>query len=294
MRPIHPSRRTTVVLFVLACCSVFLVSACSLATVGYAYAPSLATWRASSYFGLDSEQRSSFKKSMERVHAWHRREELPHVLNTLSELQRMSGGTLTEADGLRVVRRVQDHYRLVVGRVIDETSSLVPLLEQAQIDTLERSLADDGAEFDETWIDAKPAKVRAARFERFLDQSEDWLGRLEPEQRRWVQGRLDDISVDYAAWRADRHRRQTEFVELMKQGAARLQPVSTAPVADLRRWALDWDSGRSVEQRARIDRALGEYIRLWVELINGATPAQRAHLADKLAYYIASLKGEIQ
>ena len=294
MRLIQSLRRATVMLFVLACCSVLLVSACSLATVGYAYAPSLATWRANGYFGFDSEQRILFKQSMERVHAWHRREELPLILDSLRELQAMSGRTLTETDGLRVVRLVQDHYRLVVGRVIDETSSLLPLIEQAQVNALERHIADDDAEFDETWIDAKPAKVRAARFERFLDQAEDWLGRLEPEQRRWLQGRLDRIPVDYAAWRADRHRRQAEFVELMKQGGARFQPVSAAPVADLRRWALDWDSGRSVEQRARIDRALGEYVRLWVELVNGANPAQRVHLADKLGYYISSLKGEIQ
>lgn len=294
MRPIQSSRRTRAVLFVLACCSVLLVSACSLATVGYAYAPSLATWRASSYFALNSEQRDSFKKSMERVYAWHRREELPRVLDTLRELQAMSRRVLTETDGLRVVREVQDHYRLVVGRVIDESSSLLPLLEQAQVETLERHLADDDAEFDETWIDAKPIKVRAARFERFLDQAEDWLGRLEPEQRRWLQGRLDGIPVDYVAWRADRLRRQSEFVELFKRGESNLQPVSTEPVANLRRWALDWNSGRSLEQRARIDRALGEYVRLWVELINGATPDQRVYLADKLGYYISSLEGEIQ
>jgi hypothetical protein len=284
MQLVQSVRFTPVLIFVLACCIALLVSACSLATVGYAYAPSLATWRASSYFGLSSELRASFKESMERVHAWHRREELPRILDTLRELQAMSGRTLTEADGLRVVRDVQDHYRLVVGRVIDETSSLLPLLQQAQIDTLERQLGENDAEFDETWIDAEPAKVRAARFERFLDQAEDWLGRLEPEQRRWLQGELDGIPVDYAAWRADRQRRQTEFVELIKQGGSNFQPVSAVPVAKLRRWALDWDSGRSLEQRARIDRALREYVRLWVEHINGATPVQRAHLADKLGY----------
>lgn len=290
------SHRPTVLLLVSALCCVVLVAAgCSMPALAYRNAPALIGWRAASYFDLDSGQRAEFEQRLERVQAWHRREELPRVIATLREARRRIDGEVSIADANWLVAAVQDHYRKAAARIVDESADLIPTLRPEQFEALERKFAEVDEEFVEEWIDASPEDIRDARIERVTKRAEEWLGRLEPDQRRWLRSRLDEIQTDYRAARADRLRRQAEFLALLRgeATAVRIRMDSGAVLAPLKRWAVDWDRGRSRAELARVDRLMRDYSVLYVELINGAAPEQRDHLRGRVDAYIEALSKQL-
>jgi hypothetical protein len=270
---------------------VLLVAACSMVSLGYQHAPSLLTWRAAEYFDLDSTQRERFRARLERVHAWHRAEQLGSLLGILEDAQQRLARPLAADDGEWLVDTLLAHYRLVVGRIIDESADLLTTLSPAQIVALEQRLDERAAEYAATWIKAPPEDVRRARYQRIRAHIEDWLGRLEPRQRAWLHARLAEIPADYAAWHADRSRRDAQFIALLKSVAGEAEAPRPHPA--VRRWALDWHEQRTAALRIHADEVRRAYVALGVELINNATPAQRDHLRNKLADYAIALDEHI-
>lgn len=291
----RPHRPTVLLLISALCCVVLVVTGCSMATLAYRNAPTLIGWRAGSYFDLDSAQRAEFEQRLERVHAWHRREELPGVIAMLRDARRRIDGEVSLSDAKWLAAAVQDHYRKAAVRVVDESADLIPTLRPEQFAALERKLAEVDEEFVDEWIDASPEEIRDARIERVTKRAEEWLGRLEPGQRRWLRSRLDEIPTDYRAARADRLRRQTEFLALLRGDATavRTRMDGTAALVPLKRWVVDWDHGRGPAELARVDRLMRDYSALYVELINGATPEQRDHLRGRVDAYIDALSKQI-
>lgn len=291
----YPPLKFSLLVLALLCVVVLFAAGCSMPTLAYRNAPTLIGWRAGSYFDLDSEQRAEFEQRLERVHAWHRREDLPRVIATLREARRRIDGEVSIADAKWLVAAVQDHYRKAAARIFDESADLIPTLRPEQFAALERKLGEVDEEFVEEWIDASPEDIRDARIERVTKRAEEWLGRLEPDQREWLRSRLDEIPTDYRAARADRLRRQTEFIALLRGDATavRTRLDGTAVLAPLKRWVIDWDHGRSPAELARIDRLTGDYSALYVELINGATPEQREHLRGRVDAYIDALSKQL-
>jgi uncharacterized protein DUF6279 len=281
----------------ILCCAALLASACSMVSLGYATAPTLLAWRASRYFDLDSAQQAQLRARLEHVREWHRREELPRVIATLGDARRRADALVTPADAEWFVASVQEHYRVALGRVIDETVDLAASLGPPNVAALQRRLADEEDEFDEKWIDPPPDEIRRERYDRVLEDVEDWLGPLSRAQRQGLKTRLDALPLEYAAWQADRRRRQREFVALLQwqvRNGVRTVGAEDPFVAKLRRWALDWDRGRSPEELARVDRFVRDYCAIGVELANDASPAQRDHLRRRLATLIADLSRELR
>jgi len=290
------SHRPTVLLLIAAlCCIALVATGCSMATLAYRNAPTLISWRAGSYFDLDSDQRAEFEQRLERVHAWHRREELPRVIATLREARRRIDGEVSSADAKWLAAAVQDNYRKAAAQIVDESADMIPTLRPEQFAALERKFAEVDEEFVEEWIEASPEDIRDARIERVTKRAEEWLGRLEPDQRKWLRSRLDEIPTDYRAARADRLRRQAEFLALLRGDATALRTRmdGMAALTPLKRWVIDWDYGRSPSELARIDRLMGDYSELYVELINRATPEQREHLRGRVDAYIDALSKQL-
>jgi len=260
-------------------------------SLGYQHAPTLLMWRAAEYFDLDSTQRASFRARLERVHAWHRAEQLGPLLRILEQAQRRLARPLVVDDGEWLMDTLLAHYRLVVGRIIDESAELLTTLGPAQITALEQRLAERAAAYAATWIDAPPEDVRRARYKRIRGHIEDWLGRLEPQQREWLRARLAEIPADYVGWHADRARRDAQFIALLRRVAGDTDAPPPHPA--VRRWALDWHEERTAALRSHADEVRRAYVALGVELVNNATPAQRDHLRSKLADYTLALEEQI-
>jgi hypothetical protein len=273
-----------------------LASACSWVSLGYGNAPTLLSWRAAAYFDLDTGQRQELRSRLQTVHEWHRAERLAELVAIVDEVQARLDRKLSIDDGDWLVEVLLAHYRGVVERAIDESADLLGTVRADQIAALERRLDEENAEFADKWTDPPAGRVRMARFKRILGHAEDWLGRLEPSQRRWLQARLDTIPADYRAWHAYRRQRAAEFVALIAAPGPAFRKVAAVPVdrAALRRFALERDVRRSQAEHAAAEDISRAYIRLAVDLINDAAPEQRERLRRRLEGYATGLASQLQ
>lgn len=273
---------------------VLLLGACGLISIGYSNAPTLLTLRADQYFDLDGEQEAQFKQRMQALHAWHRREVLPGLIAALDEADRRLARPLAPGDADWLVEQAQTQYRIAAGRIAHDTADIAATLKPAQLAHLKRRMADQNREFAQKWVNASAEAVREERYDRVEGNVEDWLGRLDTRQREWLRARVDAIPVDYRAWLQERQRRDAELLALLRVASeGGVRPVglrSGSTTADaLQRWAQDWDGGRSPDVAEQGERLLRDYKQLYVELINQATEAQRAHLRQRLRGYADQL-----
>ncbi len=272
-------------------------AACSMVSLGYANAPTLLAYRAGDWFALDGEQARAVRTGLGELHAWHRRAELPRLLHGLSELQARLDRPLTVADADWLVAEAQQRYRITVARLIDQAAPLVPTLRAEQIERLERELAKRNREFAEKYIDAPAEKVRAARLERVEDNVSDWIGPLSAEQREWLAARVLALPVDYRDVLADNQRRQRDLVAILERvagGSAATVPAAADLGSELKRWATDWESGRSATYRAQVETWRQGYKQIAVELINNATLEQKDRLRRRLRGYAADLASFVE
>ena len=81
----HPSAALRPAVLMLCVLALLLTGGCSLVRLGYSQLDTIAGWMAHDYFDLEATQREAFRQRFERLHAWHRREQLPEYAQFLSE-----------------------------------------------------------------------------------------------------------------------------------------------------------------------------------------------------------------
>ena len=111
-------------LAVLAACALSLAG-CNLLYLGYSQLDSYATWYADEYFDLDLRQKQEFRTRFDRLHAWHRYEQLPDYAAFLTETKSRVERGLTRSDFLWVVGGAQERYRTIVRRSADDAAAVL-------------------------------------------------------------------------------------------------------------------------------------------------------------------------
>ena len=82
MKPVF---RSPVLRSLLCVLMLLLISGCSIVRIGYGQLDTVAGWMAHDYFDLQPAQREQFDRGFERLHAWHRHEQLPEYARFLGE-----------------------------------------------------------------------------------------------------------------------------------------------------------------------------------------------------------------
>jgi hypothetical protein len=270
-----------------AALALVLAAGCSLVSVGYGSAPMLLAWRAGDWFDLDAEQAVLLRARLDEAHVFHRQQLLPVLLQRLDEAQARLARPVTTDDVDWAVAELRRHYDATVAQLMERVAPLAATLRPEQLVRLEATFAKRNRDYAREYLEGSPEDIAAARYERSLDTAEDWFGRLAPEQRALLRERVAAMPAEDAAALADRQRRQRELIAILQQ--ARAGEPARLSAAALTRWATDWDSGREPRHRAAREALRRSYARLYVDLINGASPAQRAHLRGRLAGYVRDL-----
>jgi hypothetical protein len=267
-------------MLVLLLC-VAALGGCSLLRVGYGQFDTYAAWVADDYFDLSSQQRQEFLARFERLHEWHRYEQLPDYAAFLAEARARMLKGLAREDMLWITDSVRDRYRVLIERGANDAAALLMTVTPVQLESLQRQWDRDNARFArEHRLDQGAEAQRGAAAQRLLGRVRDWTGNLTVEQEEKIILIARDLPLNARLRHEDRLRRQREFLQLMTQRADR------APFQErLRRWLLHWESGRDPE-----------YARLWAEwpqkqadfyvaVDRLLTPQQRAHVAQRLQNY---------
>ena len=114
-RLVTAGRRRAWIRACIVACAVSLAG-CNLLYVGYSQLDTYATWYADEYFDLDLRQKQEFRTRFDRLHAWHRYEQLPDYAAFLAETKGRVERGMTRSDFLWAVGSVQERYRTEIGR----------------------------------------------------------------------------------------------------------------------------------------------------------------------------------
>jgi hypothetical protein len=263
-----------------------LLGGCSMLRVGYGQFDTLAGWMAQDYFELEPAQREAFARRFERLHQWHRREQLPDYARFFGELRdRVHKGARAE-DVQWAVDGIKARFATLAARAAPDAAELLADLTPAQIEALRNRLDRDNRKFvREHRLDQPPAARKLAQQRRLLSQIRDWVGPLSADQETRIIALIQPLPLSENLRHDDRLRRQKEFFALLEQRGHR---ALFAP--RLREWLVNWESGRSPELARAFDEAWRKRAEFYAAVDRLLTPEQRAHLTGRLQDYIEDFR----
>ena len=271
---------------IIVCVALTLLAGCSAIQLGYSQADILLAWTANSYFDLNAEQKRDFDRRIDKLLAWHRREQLPEYVHFFSAIKERTQRPVTRDDAVWVFEGFKERFRTVVRHGADDAVEMLATLNADNIHALEQEWIEANRKFvREYHIDDTPQERHQARLKRTLKTIRDWTGSLTHEQEERIATLARAIPDSDPLRHQDRVRRQKEFRALLE-----LRHNKTDFASRLRDWMPNWEQGRTPEYEKTFEEAYEKRIALYVDLARLLTPQQRAHVQNKLQNYINDMK----
>jgi hypothetical protein len=254
------------------------LSACSMVRLGYSQLPELSHWWLDSYLDLDASQSSVLKADLTALHTWHRQQELVWLAQTLSQLESSALQDTTAAALCQTTEAVRQHLDLVAAQSVPMFTRLAISFKPSQLEHLQRQLAKRRQDWQGEWREADADKRRA---DRLIERTEQFYGRLNAGQKALLRSSVAADPLDEQQMANDMRARHQD-IELtarkLSGGQASLGEAATEMRAMLDRLTRASDAARSAQRQQA-------QCKVFAELHNSATPAQRQKLATTLKAY---------
>lgn len=260
------------------------LAACSTGLrVGYNNADTLLAWTLNRYLDLDDSQQALVKSRSSQLLAWHRGSQLRDYAALLATARAAVEREVTPAEVLAFNRELNERFARLGEAAAPELAALALTLRQPQIDRLRDKLAENNLEWRKE-AQADRANFREARLRRTVERAESWLGSLTRAQKELLRVQLADRPNDALTWSEEGARRNAEFVALLERIAGE-RPSQAQATVWLRSFFAQLALPPDPARRAFVEQTREANAELIARLVNSASPAQRAHLARKLAGY---------
>lgn len=266
--------------FVCIIAASLLLTACSMVGLAYNNAVPLASWYVDDYVTLDEAQQERFREAMGRLHAWHRKSELPEYSRVLEKAAlKVEGPVQAEdildlyADGRRVPNRLAD-------QALPELADLLATLTPAQIDSIEKRLRKENEKFMAERMKVPAARRDRERLERYTSNVESWMDSLNASQKATLKASFAEIPVADELRMEDRKRLQGEFIALLRNPPPRERMIERLKVL-----MLSPEVGRNPAYEAQTRRWREANAAMLARLMADATPQQRKHMQRKFRDY---------
>ena len=274
-------RSTPIIGALLACLALL---GCSAVRLGYNTAPSLTYWWLDSYFDFDGEQSLRIKADLQAVQDWHRREELPVLMQTLKELQAMAPAPVTPAQVCQMVPGLQARFQAPLERMATSIAAIAPTLQASQMDHIAREFDKRDKKWREEWLEGTLAERSARRVKQIVERAESFYGTLESTQIGIVKARIDVSTFDGPRQHREMLRRQQDSIQVLNSLRTTRVPPAQA-TADIRALLERTMKAPDPAFRQYIEQLTQESCATMADLHNSSSSAQRAHLLQTLRDY---------
>lgn len=267
----------------------FLLSGCSTVRLTYNNAPALAYWWLDGYFDFASDQATRVRADLQSAHQWHRTQELPLIVQTMSELQTRAVDSVPADAVCTIATELQNRYEATVRYMIPTMVAVAPMLGDAQIKHLERELAKRRADWQRDYTEGSAAERLDKRVKKAVERTEMFYGKLTPEQRELVRGQVVESVFDTALQSRESQRRHQDALQVLTQisnGSVAASGHRAALTALVQRSLSSPDS----DYRQYLARLTQQGCANIAALHNRMSPKQRATLAENLKDYEQALR----
>lgn len=266
------------------------LAGCSTLKLAYNNLPEVAYWWLDGYLDFESNQTPRVRNELDRLLAWHRREELPQWIALLQKAQALAPGDTTPAQACEMGEAMRTRLLAIAWHAEPAAAELALTLSPAQLDHLQKKYASLNADYRADWLAKSREAQQKKRFDQWLDRSEDFYGDLDEAQKSAMRQMVAESVFSAPLFDAERKRRQQMLLgSLRGLAAGSTTPPSQAQRA-LRAYVLsvaEPPPGRWREQQQALWQ---EGCRNFARLHNMTTPAQREQAVRKLRSYEAELR----
>lgn len=269
--------------------AVLVATACSSIRLGYNNADTLLLYSLDSYFELDDTQEAMARERVRALLAWHRRTQLADYAQLLDATQRrldaVPAAPLTAQEVLALQAQMGERLMTVGTQAAPDLARLARTLSPEQMAHFTSKVARDNAKLRRERVAARDGGAYTEeRIKRNLERARTWLGALTREQEQLIRDATLARPGGEQQWLQERERRQREFTALLE----RIRGEALAPEAGaalLTRYFAELSTPADPARRAAVISARETNAQLMADLVNRATPEQKAALLRKLRGY---------
>ena len=194
-----------------------VISGCSTVRIGYDQVDHLGYWWVDRYLDLNSDKSPQFKADLKALHAWHRQSQLPEYARLSSSLASRVEGDLSSTEICEDIQAVREKLEILARQSLHIWVRLSLQLGPEEIRYLRKKFAKEDKEWRAKWLDPSPEKIQRLRSEEWIDRAESFYGRLNDEQRRFIQQSVSHSSWDARiSWERRQQRQQRIIATLEK------------------------------------------------------------------------------
>jgi hypothetical protein len=260
------------------------LSACSTLKLAYNNLPELSYWWLDGYLDFNGAQTPRVRDDLAELLAWHRRHELPRLVELLRGAQALAPEDITPQQACAFTDQIRERLLAVAVQAEGPGTALALSLGEAQLQQLERKYAKNNAEYRKEWLEQSQARWQEKRYERILERNEDFYGRLEPAQRELLRQQVAQSGFDPQAFDRERRRRQQEVLALLRRFQAERTPPAEARAA-IHAYVLRIADPPPGPWRDRQQALQQEGCRNVAALHNSTSAAQREQAGRRLQAY---------
>lgn len=266
---------------ILAAC-LFMLAGCSALRLGYANGDSIVYWWMNSYVGFTDEQKPWVQDEIAKFFVWHRQTQLPDYARVLSTAQQRLHAPVAPADVQDDFQIMRERAERIFEHALPALTTLALSLSPQQIASIERKFASNNAKYRKEYLRGSLEERQQLRFDKVMKQAEYWFGGFNAAQREAIRAASDARPLDYQLWMVERQRRQSELIRILKKVQAE-QTSRDATARLLRGYMKGVLENFTINENRRFFEASREgTAQMTAQIINLATPAQKAHATRRL------------
>jgi hypothetical protein len=264
-----------------------VLSACSgFVQVGYNQAQTLAYFQLDRSFDFDDAQAKRVREDLAKLHAWHRKNELPAYAQWLMQLQKEAQADATGAQICSHLNTARDAYARLLAQAEPSAAALAPTFSAEQIKRVESDFAKRNKEWRKTWIEGGREKQIEARTERLVENAERAYGDLEDAQVELLRSAVSEQKFQSDVTLRENQRRQALGLDVLRQSVATPERAGALVKGYFTQMLISSDAGyRQYSERMRDSSCA-----IMAKLHNATTAAQRAQAVRVLKGYEADFR----
>jgi hypothetical protein len=283
-------------------------------SLGYNRLPDLGMLWLNRQLPLSDAQSAQARSDMAALLAWHRRTQLPATADLLRRWQDLAAGDISAAEACREFAQVRGLLDAITQQALPAMARLASGTTPEQLAELQRTQRKGNDEFREAysatarrgWFTPANAATESAappvglsaqagldkRLDTLRDRYSQLYGPLSDAQTTLLRERLRASPFQPERTLAERERRQTELLEVLRSLQAPQEPAQAQ--ARVRAWLAGWTTSPTTGYSAYAQQLTQDGCTQFASLHRTTTPEQRAHAVRTLKGHEQDLRALAQ
>jgi hypothetical protein len=265
-----------------------ILTGCSATRLGYNKLPEIASWWLDSYIDFTDSQGPQAKVALQKLQAWHRKEELPAIAELLVQAQTLAPQNITPEQACKVWESAQVRIESLIQESSRLAAPVVSQLSAKQLKHLEKEWASRNEDWKKNWLQGTPDTRIKKRVDLAAERFNSFYGDLNLEQRQVLKQQfLQSTWTPETSYQLRLKRQQEQLIALQAMSSEITKPAMPLAQVEKTLQALILQSVRpkdagDLSKQLQLEQQACQNL---AQLHNTMSPAQRLKAQRKLKDY---------